>query len=105
MPTYIYASNNLLYSVIYFILFSIGASFSMLNELSRHFFEIGIKLLNEYKSLGFLDGYSGDLIRPSLCSFIENISQSIGYFQENQNEISIKKKKNSHWLFLSFICC
>ena len=37
-------------------------------------------LLTEYKSLGFLEGYSGDLIRPSLCSFIENISQSIGYF-------------------------
>lgn len=33
------------------------------------------------KSLGFLDGYPGDLIRPSLCSFIENVSKSIGYFQ------------------------
>lgn len=35
----------------------------------------------EYKTLGFLEGYSGDLIRPSLCSFIENISQSMGYLQ------------------------
>jgi hypothetical protein len=53
--------------------------------------------LNEYKSLGFLDGYSGDLIRPSLCSFIENISQSIGYFQENQNENYFSKETIDCW--------
>jgi len=40
-------------------------------------------LFIEYKSLGFLDGYSGDIIRPSLCLFIEKISQSIDYFEIN----------------------
>lgn len=42
-------------------------------------------LLIEYKSLGFLDGYSGDLIRPSLCSFIENVSKSAAYFQPTRD--------------------
>ncbi|CAF1362123.1 unnamed protein product [Adineta ricciae] len=43
-------------------------------------------LLIEYKSLGFLDGYSGDLIRPSLCLFIEKISQSMEYFTSEKSE-------------------
>ncbi len=54
-------------------------------------------LLNEYKSLGFLDGYSGDLIRPSLCSFIENISKSIDYFQQNKNEICFSNETIDCW--------
>ncbi|UJR28623.1 hypothetical protein I4U23_009856 [Adineta vaga] len=43
-------------------------------------------LLIDYKNLGFLDGYSGDLIRPSLCLFIENISRSMEYFSLNEKE-------------------
>ncbi|CAF1601811.1 unnamed protein product, partial [Didymodactylos carnosus] len=37
-------------------------------------------LLVEYKELGYLDGYIGDVIRPALCSFICNISRSLNYF-------------------------
>ncbi|CAF3494305.1 unnamed protein product [Adineta steineri] len=54
-------------------------------------------LLNEYKSLGFLDGYSGDLIRPSLCSFIEEISQSIDYFQQNKNNACFSNETIDCW--------
>ncbi|CAF0738324.1 unnamed protein product [Rotaria sordida] len=55
-------------------------------------------LLIEYKSYGYLEGYSGDLIRPSLCSFIENISQSIDYFQQNnKNEICLPNETIDCW--------
>jgi hypothetical protein len=54
-------------------------------------------LLNEYKSLGFLDGYSGDLIRPSLCSFIENISRSIDYFRANKDDICFPNETIDCW--------
>ncbi len=53
--------------------------------------------MNEYKSLGFLDGYSGDLIRPSLCSFIENISQSIEYFRDNKTENYFSNETIDTW--------
>jgi hypothetical protein len=53
--------------------------------------------LNEFKSLGLLEEYSGDLIYPSLCSFIENISQSIEYFRENQNNDSFSNETIDCW--------
>ncbi|CAF1105614.1 unnamed protein product [Didymodactylos carnosus] len=37
-------------------------------------------LLIEYRQLGYLDGYIGDVIRPGLCSFICNVSCSLNYF-------------------------
>ncbi|CAF2037377.1 unnamed protein product [Rotaria magnacalcarata] len=54
-------------------------------------------LLNEYRLQGYLEGYSGDLIRPSLCSFIENISRSIDYFRQNKDDMCLSNETIDCW--------
>jgi hypothetical protein len=61
-------------------------------------------LLIEYKSLGHLDGYSGDVIRPSLCSFIENISRSVNYFRSNNDHHGFSMEMIDAWQSILDLC-
>lgn len=70
---------------------------SRLPELRSRLQEKISNLLNEYKTRGFLNGYSGDLIRPSLCSFIENISRSMDYFRPAGGENCFSTETVDTW--------
>ena len=92
-----WTDNFLTHCILFFLLIQNPHECQHLSELRENLLKKISNLLNEYKSCGYLEGYSGDLIRPSLCTFIENISQSIDYFRQNKNDICLPNETIDCW--------